>query len=99
MRLRHYFFKTSGAIFLPTRRSEIDPLQQQLNDCSIDGEIFVVLLNGEGQYSLWPAGKPTPDGWTRAHPPASKAECLAFVEAEWTDMRPRSLAAAQKRQG
>ncbi len=58
---------------------------------SIDGDSFVVLLNGEGQHSLWPAGKAAPDGWSVAHPPASKAECLAFVEAEWTDMRPASL--------
>ena len=74
-------------------------MEQQFDNRSIDGEAFVVLLNREGQYSLWPAAKLIPDGWTRAHPPASKAECLAFVEAEWTDTRPRSLAAAPKRRG
>jgi MbtH protein len=74
-------------------------LEEKFDNCSIDGETFVVLLNEQGQYSLWPAGKPIPSGWTGVCPPAPKSECLAFVEAEWTDMRPRSLAAAQKRPG
>jgi MbtH protein len=65
-----------------------------IDNSSIDGDGFVVLRNGEGQYSLWPSGKAAPEGWTRAHPPASKAECLAFVEAKWTDMRPGSITAA-----
>ncbi len=37
------------------------------------------------------AGKAVPEGWSVAHPAASKAECLAFVETEWRDMRPASL--------
>ena len=74
-------------------------MEEKSDNRSIDGETFVVLLNEEGQYSLWPAGKPIPGGWTGVIPPAPKSECLAFVEAEWTDMRPRSLAAAKTRQG
>jgi MbtH protein len=66
--------------------------RQPEND-GVDGDSFVVLINGEGQYSLWPAGNPVPDGWSTTHAPASKAECVAFVETVWTDMRPRSLAA------
>ncbi len=62
-----------------------------LDDMSIDGDRFIVLINAEWQYSLWPAGGTVPDGWTLAHPRASKAECLAYVEAHWTDMRPLSL--------
>ena len=58
---------------------------------SIDGDSFIVLRNHEGQHSLWPAGKAVPEGWSVAHPAASKAECLAFVETEWRDMRPASL--------
>jgi MbtH protein len=61
---------------------------------SIEGDSFVVLVNAEGQHSIWPSAKALPDGWTEAAPAASKAECVAFIEANWTDMRPQSLRAA-----
>lgn len=63
----------------------------RLDDLSIDGEVFVVLVNGEGQYSVWPAGHDIPEGWSRVGPMGSKAECLAFIEANWKDMRPKTL--------
>lgn len=61
---------------------------------SIEGDSFIVLVNAEGQYSIWPSAKAAPDGWTQAAAPASKAKCIAFIEANWTDMRPKSLRAA-----
>lgn len=63
---------------------------------SIDGDDFAVLINAEGQYSIWPGGTAVPEGWSAVGPRGSKTECLAFVEANWTDMRPRSLVAASK---
>jgi MbtH protein len=67
------------------------------DDLSIDGDVFVVLINAEGQHSLWPAGKAVPDGWSVVHAAASKADCLVYVEANWTDMRPVSLREAMAR--
>jgi MbtH protein len=67
-------------------------VERSADNQSLDGEVFVVLRNDEGQHSLWPAGKTAPDGWAVVHGAAPKADCLAFVEREWTDMRPRSLA-------
>ncbi|WP_372785124.1 MbtH family protein [Phenylobacterium sp.] len=64
---------------------------------SIDGDHCAVLVNAEGQYSIWPAGKAAPEGWTLTGPSGSKAECIAFIEAQWTDMRPASLGAAMDR--
>lgn len=58
---------------------------------------FHVLANDEGQHSLWPAPIPVPDGWAVVARARSRAECLEYVGREWTDMRPRSLAAAQER--
>lgn len=58
---------------------------------SIDGELFVVLANSEGQRSIWPAAKPVPEGWTRVGESGSRAACAEFVEATWLDMRPKSL--------
>ncbi len=52
---------------------------------------FFVLVNDEGQYSLWPAFADVPDGWTVALGEATRAACLEYIEAEWTDMRPKSL--------
>lgn len=55
-----------------------------------DGRFFVV-VNDEDQHSLWPVFVEVPAGWRTVFGEASKAECLAFVEQNWTDMRPKSL--------
>ncbi|MFI1160743.1 MbtH family protein [Streptomyces sioyaensis] len=55
---------------------------------------FLVLVNDEGQYSMWPAAVDVPAGWTVAHPEDTRQACLDFVEEHWTDMRPRSLVRA-----
>ncbi|MFE0130488.1 MbtH family protein [Streptomyces sp. NPDC059037] len=52
---------------------------------------FSVLVNDEGQHSLWPSFTTVPAGWTTVHGPASHQECLTYVEENWTDMRPKSL--------
>jgi MbtH protein len=52
---------------------------------------FFVLLNPEGQYSLWPSFADIPQSWEIVHGEASHAECTAYVNANWTDMRPNSL--------
>lgn len=52
---------------------------------------YLVLVNPEGQHSLWPASLDAPAGWTRVHGPAGRDACLEYVNTHWTDMRPRSL--------
>lgn len=52
---------------------------------------FYVLVNDEGQYSMWPAFADVPTGWTAASGPDSRRACLDLIEREWTDMRPKSL--------
>ncbi|MFF2148844.1 MbtH family protein [Kitasatospora sp. NPDC058190] len=59
-----------------------------------DNADYYVLLNDEGQHSLWPAFAEIPAGWTAAHGVAPRQECLDYVNEHWTDMRPRSLAEA-----
>lgn len=51
----------------------------------------LVLVNGEGQHSLWPAFVDVPSGWTVVYDRASRRACLSYVEENWTDMRPASL--------
>jgi uncharacterized protein YbdZ (MbtH family) len=56
-----------------------------------DSGTFVVVVNAEEQYSLWPAFAEVPGGWTVVLPESSRADALAHVEQQWTDMRPKSL--------
>jgi MbtH protein len=58
------------------------------------GGVFVVLVNGEGQYSLWPSSSEVPHGWRAVYGQDTREACLAYVEENWTDMRPGSLIAA-----
>ncbi|MDX3578135.1 MbtH family protein [Streptomyces sp. FL07-04A] len=52
---------------------------------------FAVLVNAESHHCLWPAFADVPAGWTVAHPPGSRKECLAYVARHWPDQRPASL--------
>lgn len=60
---------------------------------SFDSEdtVFRVVMNHEEQYSIWPDYKPVPSGWQENGVSGKKDHCLAWVEANWTDMRPLSL--------
>jgi MbtH protein len=52
---------------------------------------YRVLVNEEGQHSLWPAAIGIPDGWTIVHDIDSRARCVDYIEQNWTDLRPLSL--------
>ena len=54
--------------------------------------IYLVVVNHEEQYSIWPQWKQDlPLGWKAVGKEGSKEECLAYIEEVWTDMRPLSL--------
>ena len=52
---------------------------------------YVVLVNAEKQYSLWPSFREVPTGWSIALPETSRQECLSWIEKTWVDLRPQSL--------
>jgi uncharacterized protein YbdZ (MbtH family) len=58
------------------------------DDESID---YFVVVNDEEQYSIWPAGRGLPAGWTAVGDARPREECLNHIEEVWTDMRPRSV--------
>jgi MbtH protein len=62
-----------------------------MNNEDTENTKFTVVVNDEGQYSIWAAGRPNPDGWRDAPKSGSKLECLAYIKEVWTDMRPLSL--------
>ncbi|HJQ37829.1 MAG TPA: MbtH family protein [Thermoanaerobaculia bacterium] len=53
-----------------------------------DDAIYKVVVNQEGQYSIWPADKPNALGWTDYGFSGRKEEALRRIEEIWTDMRP-----------
>ena len=53
--------------------------------------IFHVLVNDEEQHSLWPEFVLIPDGWRSVFGPGKRQDCVDYVNANWTDIRPKSL--------
>lgn len=64
-----------------------------------DDGMLEVVVNHEEQYSIWPAYREPPAGWRKVGKQGSKAECLAYIEEVWTDMRPLSLRKKMEAQG
>jgi MbtH protein len=56
-----------------------------------DLTIYRAVINQEEQYSIWPADWENAPGWRDAGKTGTKAECLAYIDQVWTDMRPLSL--------
>jgi len=56
-----------------------------------DTTIYKAVINHEEQYSIWPADRENPLGWSDAGKTGTKSECLAYIKEVWTDMRPLSL--------
>jgi MbtH protein len=53
--------------------------------------VFLVLVNHEGQHSLWPSFATVPDGWDVVLGESSRQECIDYINDHWTDLRPKSL--------
>jgi MbtH protein len=56
-----------------------------------DHRTYVVVLNQEEQYSIWQEDRPIPHGWRAEGKHGSRTDCLAHIDAVWTDMRPLSV--------
>jgi uncharacterized protein YbdZ (MbtH family) len=56
-----------------------------------DHDFFRVVVNDEGQHALWPSFAAIPAGWAAVFGVATRQDCLDYVEANWTDIRPKSL--------
>jgi MbtH protein len=56
--------------------------------------VYEVVVNQQGQYSIWPINKIVPNGWSTVGKQGSKESCLTFIGEAWTDMRPLSLRAS-----
>lgn len=62
-------------------------------------EQWLVVINSEQQYSIWPQGREIPEGWRAEGTQGSQEECLAHIDRTWTDMRPLSVRRAMAASG
>lgn len=63
-------------------------------ECTVfddDEATYVVVVNHEEQYSIWPAHRELPAGWRADGTSGTRNECLDHIEQVWIDMRPLSL--------
>lgn len=56
-----------------------------------EDELYLVLMNDDGQYSIWPAFAEIPRGWTVVYEKNRRGECLDYIESHWSDMRPNRV--------
>ncbi|MGM1058995.1 MbtH family protein [Saccharothrix sp. Mg75] len=52
---------------------------------------YLVVVNDEEQYSIWPRERPLPAGWSAEGTRGPEEDCIEHIERVWVDMRPRSL--------
>ncbi|PRS11630.1 MbtH family protein [Bacillus pumilus] len=53
--------------------------------------VFLVLVNEQGQHSLWPSFAPVPDGWEKVFGEDTRNACIDYIQLHWQDLRPLSL--------
>ena len=54
-------------------------------------ETFLVVVNDEEQYSIWPSYMQMPKGWHATGVEGDKKACLDHIEQVWTDITPLSV--------
>lgn len=80
---------------MPPARTEERTTVPLSNPFEDEDGSYLVLINHEEQYSLWPEFAEVPGGWTVVHGPDARQACLDRITELWTDMRPKSLIEAQ----
>jgi len=58
---------------------------------AVHEEHYLVVINDELQYSIWPSGREVPRGWQATGFEGAREACLAHIAEVWTDMRPLSV--------
>lgn len=52
--------------------------------------VFLMLVNGEQQHSLWPGAIAVPAGWHTVWGPGARELADRYVEEHWADLLPLS---------
>ena len=87
------------AVFSPTCPEASPEIANMARGDQDDDAVYVVVVNHEEQYSIWPLDRAIPLGWNSIGKTGCRDECLAYIESVWTDMRPLSLRPAKETEG
>lgn len=68
----------------PKRESEEQKMAMLETDRE-DTTIYKVVRNAENQYSIWPADRENPLGWSDAGFQGPKQDCLHYIKETWID--------------
>jgi MbtH protein len=49
---------------------------------------YKVVVNDNGQYSIWPTNRENARGWRDAGKTGTQQECLAYIKQVWKDTQP-----------
>ena len=71
--------------------SEPQITKSETDRSETDDRNWQVVVNDEGQYSVWTLDRPPPEGWHPEGMTGSRPDCLAHIDEVWTDLRPLSL--------
>lgn len=63
----------------------------QTNPFDDERHDFLVLVNAQTQYSLWPDFITVPQGWRVVLGPQSRNDCVQWLEQHWQDIRPKPV--------
>jgi amino acid adenylation domain-containing protein/thioester reductase-like protein len=62
-----------------------------------DDIAYIAAVNDDDQFAIWRADRRLPHGWRRRSAALPEADCLAFIESAWRDIRPASVLPAGQR--
>ena len=68
-------FRAAQPLIAPGAVFEVDMMNRE-NEVSPK---YIVVVNHDEQYSIWPSGRAVPADWREAGKSGTKAECLAFI--------------------
>jgi MbtH protein len=74
----------AGVVAAKSKRDE----DSAMANISEDKTIYRVVRNPDGQYSIWPADRENPLGWSDDGFEGPKEACLAHIKEVWTERRP-----------
>lgn len=56
-----------------------------------ENTIYKVIINAEGQYSIWQENVELSPGWRDVGKSGTEKECADYLKKTWKDLRPVSL--------
>jgi MbtH protein len=62
-----------------------------INNTKAVEALYKVVVNQQGQYSIYLKYKELPVGWEECGYEGQKKQCLSYIGSVWVDMRPVSV--------